>query len=125
MKEKLIKDLKEFKNKLAEIDAKYDTIKEDGFEHKKHIDTLRSIDSILINIRNRTDRFYTKDYEYNRKLSDLDSYLNALKVFYGEIPPGGLSMEDCRLRIIEIVKGMINELEKYDIPSDKDPKYDE
>jgi hypothetical protein len=60
---------------------------------------------------------------YNQKISDLECYLGAFKMFYGEIPAGGLSMEDCRLRIIEIVKGMILELEKFNIPSKNDPKF--
>ena len=124
MKEKLIEELKKFKVALTAIDARYETIKEQRFEHKKHIDTLREIETIMVDIRNRVDRFYTKEFQYNKTLNDLSQYLNALKMFYGEIPPGGLSMEDSKLRLISVLDGIINELEQYDLPSSADPKFD-
>lgn len=124
MKEKLIEELKKFKADLTSIDARYETINQTGFEHKKHIDTLREIEIIMIHIHNRVDRFYTKEFQYHRTLNDLSQYLNALKMYFGEIPPGGLSMEDCKLRLISVLDGIINELEQYDLPSNADPKFD-
>ncbi len=123
MKEELIEELKNFKTKLNSIDARYETIKENGFEHIKHISTLREIEIILIHIQNRVDRFYTKEYQYNVALKNLTQYLNAFKKFYGEIKNMGIAMEDCKQRIIGIIEGIIEELQKYDFPSDKDPKF--
>ena len=124
MKEKLIEELKKFKADLTAIDALFVNIWEQTSEHKKHIDKLREIETLMVDIRNRVDRFYTKEFQYNKTLNDLSQYLNAFKMFYGEIPPGGLSMEDCRLRLIAVLDGIINELEQYDLPSSADPKFD-
>lgn len=124
MKEKLITELNEFKNALSIIDARHSTIWEADNEHKKHFETLRSIDTILTNIRNRIDRFYSKGFQYNKELADLSKYLLAYRVFFGEFYPGCLSMEDCKLRVISILEGIVIELENYDIPSKKDPKFD-
>jgi len=124
MKEKIIEELKVFKDKLSEIDANYNSIFESNNEHKIQIETLRNIEIILTDIRSKVGRFYTKNYIYNNELKNISDYLLPYKSYFGEIFFGGISMEDCRLRIIKILEGMINELEKYGIPSKNDIKFD-
>jgi len=124
MKEKLIEEFKGFQINLKGIDANYNNIRENNSEHKKHSDTLRNIELILSDILNRINRFYTEKYQYFIELDQISKILKDFRVYYGETHMYlGLTMEDCKIRIIGILDGIINELTLYDTPSNSDLKF--
>jgi len=125
MTKKLLEEFSVFQEKLKVINAQYENIKEDNFEHKKHLTTLREIEMILVDIRYRIDRFYSERYQYRKELEKIASALIGFRVYYGELHISfGLTMDDCRVRIIKILEGMFKELEFYGLPSENDPKFD-
>lgn len=123
MKKELTAHLQEHISELNNIDASFNAIWEQNQQHQKHFDALNNLEKILTDVLNKIDRFYTPAYAYNRALNEISEILRRFHAIFIERIPGQLSMEECRLRILGILEGMIKELVSFDVPSKNDPKF--